>query len=302
MTEALLAVGIILLIVLLFLVLRIFPILRSKGAQQKDIEAIEAAVSSTWTKLGLGQTIGAIETHAKDIRDNYRSLEQMLRVPKERADLGEIALEKILKDQLPPDMYGIRERILDGKIPDAYIKSTAGFICIDSKFLLDNYLNMIKAEEQAQEDAFRKQFVKDVQNQLTKIRDDYVCPEKGSAEFAFAYIHSEAVYYFLVTDNAAFDMLRDYAKRGVQVVSPLTLCQKIELIKGGVHAKKLSEDAERVRNQLLGIAQRFANIDEKWRVFYNMHLRNMANKADEVDEAYKKLRDEFSRISKLPEE
>jgi len=35
------------------------------------------------------------------------------------------------------------------------------------------------------------------------------------------------------------EMLRDYIKAGVQVVSPLTLSAKIELIKAGVHAKKL---------------------------------------------------------------
>ena len=144
--------------------------------------------------------------------------------------------------------------------------------------------------------------MKDVQKQLSDIREKYVCPEKGSAEFAFAFIQSEAVYHFLITDNEALNMLRDYTKRGVQVISPLTLSHKIELIKAGVHAKKLSEDAEKVRNQLISIGQRFRDVDEKWRTFYNTHLKNMGNKADEVDEAYKKLRDEFDRISKLPEE
>jgi len=225
----------------------------------------------------------------------------MLRVPTERASFGELTLETILSDQLPPDMFGIRERILDGKTPDAHMNSTVGLICIDSKFPLDNYRNMLEAEDEAEKERFKRQFLRqDVQSHLNKISDDYVCPEKGSAEFAFAYIPSEAVYYFLV--NEAFDMLRDYTKRGIQVVSPLTLSHKIELIKAGVHAKKLSEDAEKVSKQIAGLSQRFGDIDEKWRVFYNAHLRNVGNKADELDEAYKKLREEFDRISKLPEE
>ncbi len=298
MTEALLIVGII--VGIMILVVLIFLVLRSKGLQPKDIEA---ALSSTWTKLGLDRAIGAVETHAKDIRDSYRSFEQMLRVPTERASFGELSLETILSDQLPPDMYGIRERILDGKTPDAHIRSTVGLICIDSKFPLDNYRNMLETEDQAERERFKKQFLKqDVQGHLNKIANDYVCPEKGSAEFAFAYIPSEAVYYFLVSENEAFEMLRDYTKRGVQVVSPLTLSHKVELIKAGVHAKKLSEEAEKVRKQLISISQRFGDIDEKWRVFYNTHLKNMGSKADELDEAYKKLRDEFDRISKLSEE
>jgi len=226
----------------------------------------------------------------------------MLRVPTQRADFGELSLEVILSDQLPPDMYGIREVTFDGKRPDAHIRSTVGIICIDSKFPLDNYRRMLEAQEPTEKEKFRNQFLKhDVPNLLNKIADDYVCPQKGSAEFAFAYIPSEAVYYFLVTE--AFEMLRDYSRtKGVQVVSPLTLTHKVELIKAGVHAKKLSEEAEKVRKLLLSLSQRFEDIDENWRVFYNTHLRNAVNRAEELDLTYKKLREEFERVSKMSEE
>lgn len=290
-TQILLAVVVVLLAVLIFLVIK------GRGVKPRDIED---AVSSTWTKLGMEEKIGRVATHAQDIRDSYRSIEQMLRVPTERAALGELSLETILSDQLPPDMFGIRKMILDGKIPDAHIRSTVGLICIDSKFPLDNYRKMVESEDSKEKEQFKRDFHRDVQKHLSKIAEDYVCPEKGSAEFAFAYIPSEAVYYFLV--NEEFDMLRDYTKRGVQVVSPLTLSHKVELIKAGVLAKKLSEKAENVRNDLNIISQRFNEIDELWRVFYSTHLRNAEGKAEELDRAYRKLRDEFDRISKLSKE
>lgn len=287
-TQILLAVVVILLVVLIFLVLK------GRGVKPRDIEN---AVSSTWAKLGLEEKIGKVATHAQDIRNSYRSIEQMLRVPTERAALGEISLETILSDQLPPDMFGIRRMILDGKIPDAHIRSTVGLICIDSKFPLDNYRKMVETQDSREKEQFKNDFRKDVKSHLSKIAEDYVCPEAGSAEFAFAYIPSEAVYYFLV--NEEFEMLRDYTKRGVQVVSPLTLSSKVELIKAGVHAKKLSEEAESVRRSLNVISQRFNGIDELWRVFYNTHLRNAGERAEELDRAYKKLRDEFDRVSKM---
>lgn len=289
--QILLATVIILLIVLIFLVLR------GRGTKPRDIED---AVSTTWRKLGLDEKIGMLTAHAQDIRNSHRSIEQMLRVPKERADLGEISLETMLSDQLPPDMFGIRKVILDGKIPDAHIKSTVGLICIDSKFPLDNYRRMLETEDSKEKERLKNDFRKDMQSHLSKIAEDYVCPEDGSAEFAFAYIPSEAVYYFLV--NEEFEMLRDYTKRGVQVVSPLTLCHKIELIKAGAHAKKLSEEAEEVRKDLNTICQRFNEIDELWRVFYSTHLRNAGDRAEELDRAYRKLRDEFDRISRMSKE
>lgn len=279
-------------IVLLFIL--ILLVLRQGKVEPKDMES---AVSNSWLKLGLDEKVGILNTYAGDIRDNYRSLETMLRVPTQRGALGEMALETILSDQLPPDMFGIRTKIIDGKVPDAYIRSTVGIICIDSKFPLDNYARAVESEEPAAQEGYRKQFLKDVKGHLDKIAMDYVRPDAGSADFAFAYIHSESVYWFLV--NEGFDMLREYTKKGVQVVSPLTLSHKVELVKAGVHARKLSEDAVRVQAELAALSRDFAQIDENWRVFYQTHLRNLGNKAEELDSAYRGLRDDFDRIERL---
>jgi DNA recombination protein RmuC len=140
-------IEILLVVVLLLLGVLIFLVLRSRRVEPSDLKNV---MSSTWTELGLDQKIGTIASHANDIRQSYRSFEQMLRVPKERASFGELALETILADQLPPDMFGIRETVFDGKRPDAHIKSTEGIICIDSKFSLDNYGMMLMAEDSAE--------------------------------------------------------------------------------------------------------------------------------------------------------
>jgi DNA recombination protein RmuC len=288
-TNVLLTVVIVLLLILVYLVIK-----RGK-VKPKDIEL---AISSVWQESGLDEKIGRLTTYAEDIRNDYRALDQMLRVPVGRASLGEMALEQILSDQLPADMFGIREKILDGKIPDAHIKSTVGTICIDSKFPLDNYRLMLEAEDSQERERLKKQFLRNVRYHLDKIADDYVCPEQGSAEFAFAFIPSESVYYFLVTD--AYETLRIYTSKGVQAVSPLTLSHKIELIKAGVHARRLSEQAENIRNDIARLSQRFHEVDNNWQTFYDIHLRNATNKADELDGAYKRLKEEFDRISQLP--
>jgi len=288
---------ILLVIVVILLVILILFVLKWRGVKQGDIQD---AVSSTWIKLGLEEKIGRVATHAQDIRDSHRAIEQMLRVPIERAALGELSLETILSDQLPPNMFGIRKTILNGRIPDAHIRSTVGLICIDSKFPLENYQKVVQSESPEEKEKSRNDLRRDIRRHLDKIAEDYVCPEEGSAEFAFAYIPSEAVYYFLATEEPK--LLQDYARKGVQVVSPLTLSSRIELIKTGVHARKLSEEAEGVRKDLNVISRRFGDIDELWRVFYSTHLRNAGQKADELNTAYGKLREEFERISKVTEE
>lgn len=289
--EILLGTVIVLLIILIYLSFR---------KAKVDLQDIETAILRVWKESGLSDKIGELSVHAREIKETHKSIEQMLRIPAQRGAFGEIALETILSDQFPLDMFGIRKKVLDGKIPDAYIRSTVGIICIDSKFPLDNYRKMVESDDPEEEEHYKRQFLRDVKGHLDKIAGDYVCPEKGSADFAFAYIPSEGVYWFLV--NEAFEMLRDYTKKGVQVVSPLTLSHKIELIKAGVHAKKLSEEAEKVRNALVELSRRFEDIDKAWKVVYGTHLKNLVRKAEELDEAYKKLREEFDRVSKLSEE
>ncbi|NLD43604.1 MAG: DNA recombination protein RmuC [Chloroflexi bacterium] len=291
LTNLLLGVAIALLVVLLVVTVR------RRGLGQAEVEA---AVSGSWIRLGLAERIGAVEEQAREIRDSYRSFEQLLRVPTERGSFGELSLDTILADQLPPEMYGIRQRIFDGKIPDASIRSTAGIICVDSKFPLDNYRRVVESDDPAEIEACRRRFLRDLRGHLAKVGEDYVRPEKGSADFAFAYIPSEAVYYYLLREG--HDLLRDFARRGVQVVSPLTLATKIELIKAGVHAKRLSEGAQQVRDDLRALSQRFAALDGEWQILYGTHLSNAASKAGDVDRAYRALRQEFRRVAAVEEE
>jgi len=292
LTGVLLGVVIGILIAILVAVLK-----RQRGIEKEEIEA---AISKSWVSLGIDEKIGAIAETARKIEESHISLEKLLRIPTERGALGEIALEQILEDQLPPDMFGIRKKVLDGRIPDAHIKSTVGIICIDSKFPLENYWKLLETDNETKREELKKMFRRDLIGHLEKVRRDYVCPEKGSAEFAFCYIPSEGVYYYLLQEE--YETLRKFTKKGVQVVSPLTLSHKIELIKAGVHAKKLSEEAKKVKKDLLNLSQKFMELDEKWRVFYNTHLRNAEAKASEVNEAYRRLRDEFDRIRRFSSE
>ena len=286
-TEILLAV---VLVMLLFIIVIVYR--RGKVGS----EEIAPALSKAWMDSGLDRRVGELTTIAGDIRGSHQSIQQMLRVPRERASFGEMTLEEILSDQLPPDMFSIRERVIDGKAPDAAIRSTVGLICIDSKVPLENFARIDQAAETSENDQHKRQFLRDVQGHLDKIATDYVRPQEGSAEFAFAYIPSEAVYYFLLCE--AFDMLRNYTHRGVQVVSPLTLSHKVELIKAGVHAKKLSDDAAKVQEQLRALGSDFQRADLEWRVLSG-HLRNAGNKVADVDEAYRKVREDFDRVASM---
>src|SRR4051794_17440660 len=101
--------------------------------QRESSSEVGTAISESWLRLGLDQTIGKIELQAKEIRECHTTLAQMLRTPSGRASFG-LSLEVILADQLPPDSFGVRQKCFDEKVPDGHIQASEGLTCIDSKF------------------------------------------------------------------------------------------------------------------------------------------------------------------------
>lgn len=298
--ETLIPIAVLLVaLAILVFVWRIQRGLRERG--DIDTDQLSAAVSETWRKMGLDRTVGQLERHADEMQRFHGDITRMLRDPRERGEFGEQQLDILLSDHLPPEMYGIREQVVDGKTPDAHIRSSSGLICVDSKFPLDNYEQHLEADTEDAKRQYRRAFRNDVEGQLRKIADDYVRPSEGTTDFAFAFIPSESVYYHLISEE--YDLLREYTKDGVQVVSPLTFGHKLELIKADVQAQKLSEQAEEILDRLEQLGVRFHEVEDEWHTLYR-HISNAKNKADDVDRAYDRLRAEFDRIEQpeLPSE
>lgn len=294
--TALLAVVVGALVIVLGLLWQVQAAVERDADRGVDTDQLTSALSRTFSEMEFEKTVGHIEKHAGEMRDLHGDIERMLRTPRERGEFGEQQLDVLLSDHLPPDMYGLREQVVAGKTPDAHVKSSAGVIAIDSKFPLDNYERYVQAGEEEARERFRRKFRLDVEQQLEKIADDYVRPDAGTTEFAFAFVPSESVYYHLVTEE--YDLMREFTKRGVQVVSPLTIGQKLELVRADVHAKQLSERAEEIHRQLQHLRAGFDGVEDEWTTLQS-HVRHAHKKADDVEQEFQRLRTEFERIDDL---
>ena len=260
-----------------------------------DPEKVRGAVSESWRDLKLDKEIGNLENQVTEIKNLHSDLETMMKNPRERGEFGEVKLEALLSDHLPNSMYGLRERVVDGKTPDAYIKSSHGKIIIDSKFPLDNFTKLMNKDDDSEN--YARKFRNDVEKQLKEIERKYVRPEEGTAEYAFEFVPSERVYYYLVKEE--YELLNKYTKRGVQVVSPLTLGHKLELIKSDVKTKQLSEKAEEVQEQIQAIGTHVSNLRSQWNTYYSSHLKNAWNKASDIGSELEDLEDEFDNVENL---
>ncbi|QGA80494.1 DNA recombination protein RmuC [Candidatus Nanohalobium constans] len=278
-----------------------------KGLQENqdfevDKEKVQGAVSESWQNLELGEKIKSLEKEvenvgkeADQIEKLHQDIQTMLENPKERGEFGERKLEDILSRHLPSSMYSFQGTVA-GKRPDAFIESSSGKVCIDSKFPLSKFRKMQEAETKEERESLKKKFRRDVKSQLDSVESKYVRPDSGTTDYAFEFVPSERVYYYLVKEE--YDILDEYAKKGVQLVSPLTLGQKLELVKNDVHTAKLSQKAEDVQQSLKEISNSFSSFESEWET-YRKHIKNAKNSSDRLESEFEGLKQRFERVNDL---
>src|SRR5881398_3327808 len=89
----------------------------------------------------LGKAGEATAQMLERVKDLSR-LEHALRPPKARGGFGELLLENLLRDRLPPTAYQMQYTFASGERVDAIVRAERT-IPVDSKFPLDNYLRLV---------------------------------------------------------------------------------------------------------------------------------------------------------------
>jgi DNA recombination protein RmuC len=171
-------------------------------------------------------------------------LEQALRPPKARGGFGELLLENLLRDRLPPSAYDMQFTFDSGERVDAIVRADR-MIPVDSKFPLDNYVRLVEAQTDDERQLAERQFARDVKHHIDAIASKYIRPDEGTYDFAFMYIPVEAVYYELACGKTG--ALLSYAhERRVFPVSPTTFTAYLQVIALGLRGMQIEEHAHEV--------------------------------------------------------
>ncbi len=182
--------------------------------------------------------------------DQLRSLQDILKNPKQRGVLGEYYLETLLKNVLPPGSYEMQYMFSGGDIVDAVVRVKDKIIPIDSKFSLENYNKLVEEQNPAEKERLEKTFVNDLKNRITET-SKYIKPSENTMDFAFMFIPHEAIYYDLLVNKigALKDenenlIQRAAAKYKVIIVSPTSFLAYLQTVLQGLKALQIEETAK----------------------------------------------------------
>jgi DNA recombination protein RmuC len=187
-------------------------------------------------------------------------LEQVLRPPKARGGFGELLLENLLRDRLPPSAYSTQFTFKSGERVDAVIR-VEKLIPIDAKFPLDNFERMVEAESDAERELHEKAFGRDVKGHIDAIGAKYVKPAEGTYDFAFMYLPVEAIYYELVCGKTGA-LLKYAHDRRVFPVSPTTFTAYLQVIAFGLKGMEFEQNAQEVMAYVADLHKDFGRFRE----------------------------------------
>jgi len=235
--------------------------------------------------------VGEGQKQVVSVTDQLKSLQDILKNPKQRGVLGEYYLETVLKNVLPPGSYKMQYEFKDGTIVDAAVITRDGIVPIDSKFSLENYNRILESSNAADRERYENAFYNDLKTRIDETAK-YIKPEEGTLGFAFMFIPSEAVYYDLLINKvgavkANTVSLIEYAagKKKVMVVSPTTFLAYLQTVLQGLKALRIEETAKKIGERVQALGRHL----ESYEAFMKKIGINLGTTVNAYNSAYKEL-------------
>ena len=230
---------------------------------------------------------------------NVVSLQQVLSDKSARGAFGEVQLEALVRDTLPPDVYEFQAAVGGGRekadcvlsMPDGMSK-----MAIDSKFPLSNYRTSIDA---TQPDAARaiakKLFATDVKKHVNDIASKYIQPGAG-ADSAVMFIPSEAVFAEIVGNHA--DIVAQAQAQRVWLTSPTNLMAVLHTVRAVIRDAEMRKQAAVIKNELGKLGTDFGRFQDRMDKLAT-HIKQANDDAEQVQISSRKISGHFERIKSV---
>ncbi len=234
-------------------------------------ESLHGSATRTARSLGdLQQRLAAIDkaqANIEKLSGNVLGLQDILSNKQTRGAFGEIQLHDIVQKALPRDSYTMQATLSNGRRADCliHLPHPPGPIVIDSKFPLEAYEALRRAENQSQLIEAQRMMRISLRSHIRAIADRYII-EGETSDGALLFLPSEAVYAEL---HANFpELVREGFAAKVWIVSPTTCMATLHTMRAVLKDARMRAQAGAIRRELAALhadvgrlGDRVANLD-----------------------------------------
>ena len=232
------------------------------------------------------------------LASNVVSLQEILGDKRSRGAFGEVQLEALVRNILPPDAYAFQHTLKGGQRADCalVLPEPTGTVCVDAKFPLENYSRMFDDSlAPAERDAARRQFKTDVKKHVDDIAAKYIV-EGETSDGAVMFLPAEAVFAEI---HAYHPELVEHAqKKHVWITSPTTLMAVLNTARAVIRDSETRRMAHVIKDELGKLAKDFARFDERMKKLAT-HIELASKDVGEVRISSDKISRRFQQIERV---
>jgi DNA recombination protein RmuC len=265
---------------------------RLSSVQSAMGENLTDSAKATAKSLGeLSQRLETIDKAQKNITDlseQVVSLQHVLDDKHARGAFGEVQLNDIVIDALPPSAYAFQAVLSNAKRADCIIKlpNPPGPIVIDAKFPLTSYSAMLDTEDVGERARHAKQLGVDTKKHIKDIADRYIIPGETS-DSALMFIPSEAVYAELHAHHP--DVVELSHRSKVYLVSPTTMMATLTTVRAVLRDVRMREQAGLIQVEIAVMLKDVDRLMDR--------VRKLESHFDQADRDIKDIRISANKIS-----
>ena len=264
----------------------------SKSSMQKQFADSNKVIKDVTNELA---KIKGTNEQVLSFANQMKSLEKILGNQKQRGIFGEIQLENLLSNVLPPEIFQMQYTFNSGDIVDAIIKVNENIIPIDAKFSLDNYNRMIESSDENEIKILEKKFKEDIKSRIDETAK-YIKPQEKTLDYAFMFIPADGLYQDLLNSRVGSlkinsNELVSYAYlKKVMIVSPMSLFPMLQITMKALNNLKFEKEIDTVIKNVRNLSNHLAS--------YQLYHDKLGNTLKTVVNHYNKSSDEFGKIDK----
>ena len=240
-------------------------------------------------------TIDEAQRKIETLTGSVVSLQELLGDKRSRGAFGEVQLEALVRNVLPPAGFEMQFTLSNGSRVDCALRLPAptGLVCVDSKFPLENYHRMLASGANDVDRALaQRQFRADVKRHVDDIARKYILPDETS-DGAVMFVPAEAVFAEI---HAYSPEVVDYANaKRVWIVSPTTLMAVLNTARAVLKDVETRKQIHVIRDALVRLGQDFRRFDERMKKLAD-HIRLAQQDAEDVQTSSRKITQHFQRI------
>jgi DNA recombination protein RmuC len=243
-------------------------------------------------------TIDEAQKKIDGLTTNVVSLQELLGDKRSRGAFGEVQLEGLVRNIMPPQSYAMQYTLPNSTRADCVLMlpEPTGMVAVDAKFPLENYHRMFDATLAASEQASAlRQFKADIKKHVDDIGGKYIIPGVTS-DGAVMFVPAEAVFAEI---HAHHPDLIDYAmQKRVWIVSPTTLMAVLNTARAVMKDVETRKQVHIIQDELGKLGKDFGRFDERMKKLAE-HIRQANKDVDEVQISSRKITEQFAKIERV---